>query len=429
MRTVFATDFGIWPIFKDHSSLSDRIIETTDYWARLANYILLYDQIVIPTGNFQILSVLRLMLGEGVFDEFVRRKIIVFARFDHWFAYHKGEGVTPFQIHEGANVAPNPLGSFFKPPEFAIDTALALTYPPTSSNRKAELKKLLLDNVIILPAKEILQDIKESTYHDIFGNAYFRKVLGIKGRTSSFAKLDNLPKSDLNKCTIFNPHAVGLDHTPLKIKTLLRVAFENSILGFGAYAKTTEITGDESAFCVLPEKAHRLGYSRDGEKTFVQMQKMSDVPDIGQAFAKKRLQPQQLLEFRDSKACQNLRDWFAKGKPTDQAEDTLRRYKDSIEKEYWCENIMMKTVRLAVLTVAGAVLPGTAIIALSIADMYLPSLIKKWFPNKSPSIFLESAKTILESSAISPPTSKGRDRNRLCSCGSNKKFKFCCRGK
>ena len=49
---------------------------------RLANYVLLYYQIVIPTGNLQILPVLRLMLGEGAFDDLVHNKGIVLARFD-----------------------------------------------------------------------------------------------------------------------------------------------------------------------------------------------------------------------------------------------------------------------------------------------------------------------------------------------------------
>ena len=52
----------------------------------------LYDQIIVPTGNLQVLPVLRLMLGEDVFDELVRNRAIVLARFDQWFGY-AGNGV------------------------------------------------------------------------------------------------------------------------------------------------------------------------------------------------------------------------------------------------------------------------------------------------------------------------------------------------
>ena len=53
-------------MLKNQEWASDMMVSTPDYWARLADYVLLYDQIVIPTGNLQILSVLRFMLGDEV---------------------------------------------------------------------------------------------------------------------------------------------------------------------------------------------------------------------------------------------------------------------------------------------------------------------------------------------------------------------------
>ena len=78
MRRVLATDFGIWPMLQHLERASDHMVASKEYWARLANYLLLYDQLVIPTGNLQILPVLRLMLGEAAFDQLVRTKGIVF---------------------------------------------------------------------------------------------------------------------------------------------------------------------------------------------------------------------------------------------------------------------------------------------------------------------------------------------------------------
>ena len=53
MRRVLATDFGIWPMLQHLERASDHMIASSDFWARLANYVLLYDQIVIPTGNYK----------------------------------------------------------------------------------------------------------------------------------------------------------------------------------------------------------------------------------------------------------------------------------------------------------------------------------------------------------------------------------------
>ena len=85
MRRVLATDFGIWPVFKDLHNVSDNMLASTDHWSRLASYLLMYDQVVIPTGNFQVVPVLRLILGEDMFDEAIRSRAIVLARYDQWF--------------------------------------------------------------------------------------------------------------------------------------------------------------------------------------------------------------------------------------------------------------------------------------------------------------------------------------------------------
>src|SRR5260221_6653686 len=129
VRRVLATDFAIWLMLQHMKRASDHMVNSSDYWARLANYLLLYDQLVIPTGNLQILPVLRIMLGEGVFDELVRTKGIVLARFDQWFGYvGNGGGLCFFQIDDGPNYPtnlPNLGTAYFKPLDRAIADTLS----------------------------------------------------------------------------------------------------------------------------------------------------------------------------------------------------------------------------------------------------------------------------------------------------------------
>ena len=101
MRRVLATDFGIWPMLQNQERASDQMYADPSFWGRLANYILLYDQIVIPAGNLQVIAVLRLMLGEQVFDELLRTKAIVLARYDHWLGYAgAGSGLSFLSVHD-----------------------------------------------------------------------------------------------------------------------------------------------------------------------------------------------------------------------------------------------------------------------------------------------------------------------------------------
>lgn len=423
MRRVLATDLGIWPMLQNQERPSDMMFASASFWSTLANYILLYDQIVIPTGNLQILPVLRLILGEAVFDELIRSKGIVLARFDQWFGYIGTGGIVSYSMGADptrANSSPNLATSFFKPLEEAIDEVLIATNPPSDSLRRAQIKNLLLDNVVLLPTFKILEGAKDEAYKDILGSPYLRELLSLRNTGRS---LDNLVGSEPNKVTVFNPHVPSEPGDPPEIRAVLRVAFENLLLGMGGHLEATEITGDKSTLSVLQAKGQRLGYSPEGNLAFAQMQKISGVPDLGQVYAARQLTSQQLMDLRYSKHCQALRNWFAEGSPAELASETLRRYVESVGKPSWIESVPAKILRFATTTGVGAAEPISGAV-MSAVDTFL---LSKWFPAKSPRLFMRQAKVMLSNSpVIRPPIMHGRDRNAKCSCGSGKKFKKCC---
>ncbi len=111
------------------------MVNSPPYWARLADYLLMYDQIVIPTGNLQILSVLRFMLGDEVLLELLEARVIVFARFDQWFGYAGSAGVLFFQVGDGPEnkrAIPNLATSHFLPLDQAIEAAFIALNPPST---------------------------------------------------------------------------------------------------------------------------------------------------------------------------------------------------------------------------------------------------------------------------------------------------------
>jgi len=422
MRRVFATDFGVWPILQDLGRLSDAMLHSKTHWARLANYLLLYDQVVIPTGNLQVLPVLRLILGEDAFDYLIRTKGIVLARFDQWFGYAgNGAGLVFFTVHENPDLptrGPNLGMAYFRPIDEAIDIALTTTNPQSNADRRSHLKSLLLDNIVLLPTEQIADNLKDEAYQDILNSPYLRDFLSLRnaGRT-----LNNLIGLGPNKITVFNPHFPPQPGDIPEIRSVLRVAFENFVLRIGGYSEATEITGDDITLNILRAKGQRMGFSIEGERVFTQIQKVSGIPDIGVAFANKQLSSTQLLELRDSKHCQSLRDWFAKGSPADSAEDTVCKYVDSLGKPNWLSSLPVKLLRFVITMGIGAIEPISGVAASFVDSL----LLSKWFPGRSPRLFLEQAKIMLEnSSPISKPVMRGRDRNKPCPCGSGKKYKM-----
>lgn len=423
MRRVLATDLGIWPMIQNQERPSDMMMANPDYWARLADYILLYDQIIIPTGNLQILPVLRLMLGEDVFDELVRSKAIVFARFDQWFGYVGTGGVIFYKAGSNPDLpqnGPNLAVSHFKPLDEAIDDALIVTNPPSTPERRVTIKNLLLDNVVVLPTETILAGVKEEAYADILNSAYLRDFLSIRNAGRS---IENLLGSKPDTITIFNPHLPAEPNDSPEIRAVLRVVFENFLLSLGGHTGASEITGDASSLSVLQAKGQRIGFSPYGRQAFAQLQKVNNVPELGLAFAAKQLSATQVLDLRTSKHTQALRDWLAKGATGAIASETVARYIETIGNPGILESLPAKVMRFAATTAWGAFEPVSGAVAAA-ADTFL---LSKWFPVASPRLFMRQAKTVLANTPIvRAPIVKGRDRNSPCSCGSGKKYKHCC---
>lgn len=421
MRRVLATDFGIWPMNQNMERPSDLMLANPSYWSRLANYLLMYDQVIVPTGNLQILPVFRMMLGEAIFDELIRNKVITLARYDQWFGYAgNGGGLVTYAISPGEGRSRNLVTNFFGPLDQAIDTAITATNPPSNGQRQQILKNLLLDNIVPLPTQSIFHGLADETYRDVESSPYLQDFLSFKNEGRPLNRLKGIKPDQV---TIFNPHLPPTPNDSREIRAVLRVGYENLILSMSGHVEATEIIGGDSSLAVLQAKGQRLGMAISGDRAFTQMQEVSGVPDIGAAFAAKRLSASQLLDLRQSKHSQSLRDWFDKGAPNESANDTLRRYVDSIGKVGWIDTLPAKLLRFAATTELGILgaIPG------AIASGVDTFLLSKWFPGRSPRLFMKQAKIMLKNSpAIKPPSMKGRDRNQPCSCGSGKKLKLCC---
>jgi hypothetical protein len=410
-------------MIKNQEWASEMMISTPDYWGRLADYILLYDQIVIPTGNLQILSVLRLMLGDEIFVQLVEDKCIVLIRFDQWFGYIGTGGIGFFRVGDNPEVQrtwPNLATSHFQPLDQAIDSALIALNPPTTQEQRIRIKNLLLDNVVSLPTETILTGVKEEAYRDIQESPYLREFLAFR---NSGRSIDNLLGSKPDTVTIFNPHVPPeKNHSP-EIRAVLRVVFENFLLSLGGHSQVSELTGDAATLSVLQAKGQRIGFSPYGRQAFAQLQRVSGVPDLGAAFATKQLSATQIVDLRASKHAQSLRDWLSAGSPAATADETVRRYIETVGKPSIVDSLPAKVLRFAATTTWGALEPVSGAIAGAV-DTFL---LSKWYSGRSPRLFMRQAKVVIANSpVIGRPIMKGRNRNSPCSCGSGKKYKHCC---
>jgi hypothetical protein len=332
-------------------------------------------------------------------------------------------GIGTFQITDSPETAkdgPNIAKAFFTSLDETIDTAIKVTNPPSTEIRQKQLQNLLTENVVSIPFDKIYEGVKEETYSDILHSPYLRELMLLKNAGRSMNALLGIKS---NQVAIFNPHLPPAPGKSLEIRSVLRVAFENLLLRMGGYTASTEITGDNSSLSVLRAKGQRIGFSPVGKDAFARIQEINGVPDLGVAFAAKQITAGQLLDLRYSKHAQALRDWFAAGAPTETADESVRRFVESLGKPSWIESLPAKLLRFATTNSLGLLNPAVGFAASAINTF----LLSKWFPASSPRLFMKQAKVVLGASpVVKPPVMKGRSRNAPCSCGSGKKLKNCC---
>jgi hypothetical protein len=426
MRKILATDFSIWPMAEHpNPPVSDVILHSPEHWESLANYLLLYDQIIIPTGNFQIIPTLRMMFGEDVFDELVLQKVITFVRYNHWICYGgNGRGLAVFQVSEGEKDKDNRLRrlglGFFKEIDEAISIMLNVSNPDFIKKGRKFITNLLIDSTSNIDLKSISNDLKNDTYRDIRDSKYLFNLFSPKKRNFD---LDKLPGINDNQIRMLALHSEdkGEIISP-EITFLLKVAIENFILGIGSFVNATDIVSDNETFNVIKAKGQRFGCTIGGRDAFAKIQDISGVPDLGKAFADNSLKSKELLDLRNTASSTSFRNWIGSIDSRASSKEIVERYIESISSVKKHDQFGSKLIRFVITKIWEGIEPISGNVA-SIAEAFF---LNKLYPNKCPDLFMKKAKTIVCKPNVKEPISNRISRKSSCPCRSGKKYKRCC---
>lgn len=422
MRRLFATNFGIWPHFSHLKvSVSDQIYRSQAHRSALANYLLLYDQIVIPTGNFQILPVLRLLLGDDVFAHLVRNRFLVLVRFDRWLSYGgNGLGIGLFSIQEQAKQNPSVGGGYFYDMEKAIDIALSNTAHPIRSMPPSQMKRLLLESSVELPLSEMNRRVPKETYADIAASRYLRAHFG---GVNLGRPLNELAGIGANQLRLFSPHDEAPGACPDALGVVLHVAFENLLLEMCDFAEASDITARTDTVDVVAAKLRRTGAAATEEVAFRAAQDIYGVPDLGAAFAAGELDSAAILTLRESKRGAEFREWCGRVDASASADERIDRYRQALLGEGPMGTDTARVLRYLAVSTLGAIDLVSGLVAGAVDSF----LIDAWARRSAPRLFLDQAKYVGgRERGIPPPTAHGALRNSPCICGSGRKAKRCC---
>ena len=357
MNKLLAIDFGIWPSPMDAHVPGQNMLNEIDYWGRLIDYLLLYDQIIIPSGDLQIVYILRRMLGDVIFETLIRTEVIVLARFDSWFGYldtgKTGEIQYIVNYTPPANQSSKFLLNPFDPLDEVIEKALLLPMnPPTTRERRAALKNILLDNIKVLPSKDLLEmatkeaslDFEKSpllqTYYNLKKNPFNNKKFNVENVTSvKLYKAHNTLKAK----TFINIKS-------REITATLRGVFENFQLCIGNHMNATTLVGDETSISILKAKGQRFGLVDARKDAFTQIKKLHNIPNLGEAFYLQKLVTAKILELRNSNEGVQFREWISKGSLSEHEAEILERYRIVLQEKHFLDKFPLKQIRFAAVT-------------------------------------------------------------------------------
>ncbi|MGN6366236.1 hypothetical protein [Asticcacaulis taihuensis] len=424
MRKLLAAEFAIWTKPLGSVTEADAMVFNKDVRATLINYLLLYDQIIIPTQNFLVVPVLRLVLGEEAFDYLLSSKVIVLARVAHSFGYAGGgSGLIFYTVGAGPKSATgiNLAYLSYLQVDKAIDQVLEVTLPVSTADRKKQLAKILNDNVVQVSTEKLGNEVISETYADIRSSATFKEYFGLRNKGRPLSDLLGIKKDQVR---MYAPE-IQNDEAP-EIDSVLRVAFQNWILGIAGACDALEITGGPLSQDVLNSKVKRYNLLGKGDQAFTEMQSISGVPDIGKGFAMDEISIQQIIKLRESKEAVQFRKWLERAPVGETVNETLERFVASLGPSL-VDKLPLKILRFFVTTGAGLLLPiagGTvggpagalagraASTSLSAVNTFLFS---KWFPRQSPKLFLQQLKVEHQKASqtkapLVPPPSRKRSR-------------------
>jgi len=358
--------------------------------AHLANQLLLYDRIVVPTNDFGIVPILINWFGLGHFRSALESGAICFLRRNGLLGYAgNGNGICTFEVRP---TAAKPFlwwqEALFGESETAIELQLRNMCPFISREERPILKSEIIEKTKIVQYDNefFKKHIMHETYTDIMGDeslsSEIRRMSGSVGRID-LTRLAGVAANQLQVSRV----------EPIKnaVDLVLRVSEINmDVLMSTIYGDCDFFTSD-GAEQILRSKLDRSGLPRPVIEGFIKLLELNDIPDVGTAVASGQIPISSILNLREETDSHKFRKWMRKAKPQD-AKELEKLYIKALGKSGLYQSLPIRLLRFAIVATVGAFnLPaGTAA---AVADSFF---IKKWLKGYSPKLFLDRLRKLVK---------------------------------
>lgn len=356
--------------------------------AHLANQLLIYDKIIIPTKDFGIVPILIYWFGLRNFEKILHQNSIFFLHKPSLFGYGgNGLGLSGFVIE------PSKEKSFewwqdalFGDMAKAIELQLTYLCPFVSKKQRAQLTYLIIEHSrpIEYDNDFFMKHIVNETYTDIMRDsdltAFARKLSGNPQRLD----LTRIPGVAANQFRVLDSDVIN--HP---VDLLLFVAEINISLVSGTFFDNADVMVPFGADTLLKNKLVRAKILPSAIENFVSLVDLENLPDPGTVVAAGELSFEKILKIRRTCASKQFRKWLRKADKRDSRE-IERLYVRSLGNKSFYESFPVRMLRFAITTSADLLLPMSGI-ALGFADSFF---VEKWLQGYSPRMFFDILRKI-----------------------------------
>jgi hypothetical protein len=350
----------------------------------LANQLLLYDQIVIPTKDFGIVPILIDWMGLGELQQALETKILGFVRTPLILGYAgNGNGIIGYEIRESEKLRFDWWQkAIFGSIEEAIELQLMYKCQSIGNTDRSALLKLILsrskpidwDNDLFMNA------IVDESYKDIMSSEQLANfVLRHEPPGTASVKLPWLKGVNPNQLRVssLKPIRDGID-------LVLRVGEINAEVVMAQSYGKCDIGTSDGAERLIEGKLIRAGIQPSAQSKFLSLIELTQTPDIRVAISSGIVQISDVLALRKKRQSREFRTWL-RNAGTHDARELEKLYVSSLESTSAFRALPTRVLRFVVTTAVGIVNPIAGPL-LSVVDSFF---VAKWLDGYSPKLFLD----------------------------------------
>lgn len=356
--------------------------------AHLANQLLLYDRVIIPTKDFGIIPILVYWFGLKGFERALKADSIQFLHRQSLLGYvGNGVGISDFVIQPSQE---KPFEwwqeALFGDLAKAIDIQLQVMCPFVGRKQRAKLQELIHERSQPLHYDNdfFMKYIVHETYTDIMQSSVLLAFISVLSGNPNRIDLTRVPGINPNQAKVANNDPIT---TPADL--ILRVAETNMSLVMGNQLDQADVFVPLGSETLLKAKLARAKITPAALENFVSLLDLENIPDPGAAVKAGECSLNDIWKIRKSRNSKKFRKWLRVA-DTGNARDLEKIYVSSLGRKSFYESLPTKMLRFALTTGADLLLPGSGI-ALDVADSFF---VEKWLQGYSPKLFLDQLRKL-----------------------------------